>query len=63
MHYLDQKKNELVANNGIIKRFYLKVFDGVDSVAYTFGCGYPESPGTNVYTYFQEYNYGVASFF
>jgi hypothetical protein len=61
IHYLDQNKKELVANDGVIKRLYIKVFDGVDSIAYTFGCGYPESPGTTVYTYFQEFNYGVAS--
>lgn len=62
IHYQDQKKNEMIADNGVIKRFHMKIFDGRDSIAYTFGCGYPESPGTSVYTYYQEYNYGKASF-
>lgn len=62
IHYLNQDKKEMIADNGVIKRFYLKSFDGTDSIAYSYGCGYPESPGTTVYTFFQEYNSGVASF-
>jgi hypothetical protein len=62
VHYQDQSKKEMIANDGLVKRFYLKMRDGLDSIAYTFGCGYPETPGTTPYTYFQEYNYGSANF-
>ncbi len=62
IHYKDQNKKEMIANDGIIKKFYLKMQDGLDSVSYVFGCGYPEIPGTNAFTYFQEYNYGAANF-
>ena len=62
VHYQDQNKKEMVALNGVIKRFYIKTLDGFDSVSYMFGCGYPESPGTTPYTYFQEYNFGQATF-
>lgn len=62
IHYIDQQKTEMVANNGVIKRLYLKVFSGLDSITHTFGCGYPETPGTTVYTYFQEFHYGKAAF-
>lgn len=62
VHYQDLNRKEMVALDGIIKRFYMKTFDGSDSVSYMFGCGYPESPGTTPYTYFQEYNFGKANF-
>lgn len=62
VHFQSKDKQEFVADNGVIKRFSLNVFDGKDLVEYTFGCGYPETPGTTPYTYFQEFNFGTAVF-
>lgn len=62
VHFQDKEKKEFVADNGVIKRFSIKTFDGRDFVEYIFGCGYPESPGITPYTYFQEFNFGSAVF-
>jgi hypothetical protein len=63
LHFQNEKGQEIVAEDGNVLKFHFSVpINDKEAESYTFGCGYPESPGTTAFTYFQEYNSGAAGF-
>lgn len=63
LHFQNEKGQEIVAEDGNVLKFHFSIpINDKESESYTFGCGYPESPGTTSSTYFQEYNSGTAGF-
>ncbi len=61
LHYQGANSQELVLQDGIIKRFNFNVPYRNESISYTFACGYPPIAGNTINTFYQEFNVGTAT--